>query len=221
MRTFLRALLLLLVVPGAGIGLAVFVGRWLVLRSLRADAAKLSGWAPGFPTDAVLLWSRVWSLYCGVPWSLQLAVVHNEGASSPRPPTAAELATLAEVELAPPLVYPLGDLGVNYPHLYGPAVGAGQALASTIDALWDSVPWWLAWAVRPAGSGVRQLALPGQEWRALYWSARILSQALSDAGGDLHTAARYYNGGAGTTSDASESYADRADTARAALSAAA
>lgn len=86
--------------------------------------------------------------------------------------------------------YPLGDVG----HRLGPAVGPGQVLSGlhlrrlgyTGDAL--------------------ELARVGNEFRALYYAARIFREAVDAAGGDLREAIRRYNG----SGPGAEAYAARA-----------
>jgi hypothetical protein len=87
-------------------------------------------------------------------------------------------------------LYPLGDVG----HRLGPAVGPGQVLSGLHLAR-------LGFKGDP-----RDLAKPGAEFRALYYAARIFSEAYDAAGGNLRDAIRRYNG----SGSAAEAYADRA-----------
>lgn len=86
--------------------------------------------------------------------------------------------------------YPLGDVG----HKLGPAVGPGQVLSGLhLKRLgYDGDPL--------------ELARVGNEWRALYYAARIFREAYDAAGGDLRDAVRRYNG----SGPAAEAYAARA-----------
>lgn len=86
--------------------------------------------------------------------------------------------------------YPLGDAG----HKLGPAVGPGQVLSRLH-------------LVRLGYTGdPLELARVGNEFRALYYAARVFREAYDAAGGDVREAVRRYNG----SGPAAEAYADRA-----------
>jgi hypothetical protein len=185
MRKLLWLVLLLVVLPGGAlVGLALYAARRLPA------------------TVPVLLWSRVWSLVYWVPYELTAAVLHNEGATQLRPANAAESRVLGAREGAP--VYPVGDLGA------GVALGPGQVLRRNITRLWSSANALERLVAIPAEREPELLALPGYERAALWASLKVLKEALRDAGGDLHQAARRYNG----RGEAAESYATRADAFR-------
>lgn len=159
----------------------------------------------------VLVWSRFWTLVYGVPYTLHLAILANEGASS-----AARDGT-----------YPKGDLGAAR----GPALGPGQVLRARYDRLlsagrrrswaagdWDDArkdlytrfwPWTLAMVRAP----VDQYDLVARTRGSVWASVVILREALDETHGDLRAAARRYNG-FGAAADA---YASRAVEKMAAL----
>jgi len=157
-------------------------------------------WSPSW---ASLLWGRFWGVVYGVPASFQLGIQHNEGASTPRPPTDAEAALWSDAgQPVPELVYPVGDLEVAN----GPSFSPGQVERVNILNLWAAAPWYLRWLV--VKSDPRDLALPGNESAAMWAAMKMMQQALSTASGDHHEAAAVYNGGPHHSSDAAETYAD-------------
>jgi hypothetical protein len=185
--------------PLGGLALAALFA-WLSLRKVRAAAPT---WRPSW---RVLLWARVWAAVYRIRWPFFLAILHNEGASTPRTLRAAEIEALGVppwLRDSPETGYPVGDLDVSK----GPSVGAGQVLRSNIVKLWGSAGA-LRWLV--ATSNPLALARVGEERRALWASAKVLRGALDEAKGDENLAARFYNGGAHYNADA-VTYAERAD----------
>lgn len=192
MRRALGILLALLLLPG---GLLV-VGALLAWRS----ASKVRKVDPEWkPTLAVLLWSRVWCALFRVPYDLSLAVLHNEGASTPfhlGPQRRAALGIDPDDGIPR---YPPGDLGDER----GPSLGPGQVLRSNVERLASLVPWYLRLLVRAQPLNLCDV---GQERAALYFHVRVLRETLVSSAGDEHMAARRYNG----RGPAAEAYADRA-----------
>lgn len=188
MRRGLRLVVFALIVPG---GLVLAVGLGLLMWALREGTARAERAGLRLPSE-VLFWSRLWCAWYAVPWDLHLAILRNEGAS-----------------VAKDGAYPLGDKTARR----GPAIGPGQVLRARIDRLWsrgrrvtfaasdfdddrrdtyDPIPL----AMRPlvVGTDPLELALVGQERRALWASVVILREALDEVGGDELEAARRYNG---------------------------
>jgi len=185
MRRMLWLVLLVVILPGGA----------LVALALYA-AHRLPA------TPAVLIWARVWALIYRVPWTLQAAILHNEGASQLRPATAREAEVLGVIKGHK--VYPVGDLD------HGTALGPGQVLRRNVVRLWSSAN--ALERVIAVGRRPEDLALAGNERLALWASVQVLKEALVTEKGDLHRAARRYNG----SGDRAEAYARRADAFRSA-----
>jgi hypothetical protein len=135
------------------------------------------------PVNPVLFWTRVWDFFFGIPFALHLAVLHNEGAS--RPDSSGN--------------YPIGDNGAS--------TGPGQIEAVNVTKTFAvTFPMSLIISSSPAA-----LAVPGNERSAMYYSAKILADAVSHTTSE-HDAAAYYNGGAGGYQGAqAQAYAAKVD----------
>ncbi len=205
----LGLLLAVLLVPG---GLALVGLVWFGLSSKRAAAKADAHWQPSW---RVLVWARVWDVVEGIPYRFHLAILHNEAASSLRAPSPAEAGLFTGT--IPSEIYPVGDMGDSR----GPSYGPGQVLTHNIKALSDggtlagrggasvsSLHFWMRW-LKPRHPS--DLARPGEEFRALYFSARMLKDALRKAGGDTTAAAGIYNGGPAWQGESGAvAYSDRA-----------
>lgn len=196
------ALLAVAALPFGGLLLMAAAAYRAFSRVRRADPS----WNPSF---RVLGWARAWCLLYRVPWDFALSILHNEGASTPRPPRPNERRFFPEG--APGEIYPLGDTEIPK----GPSVGAGQVLRLNVEALWETVRAPIRAAV-VAGSAI-DLARVGYERAATWAAVRIMRESIDAAGGDLNEAARIYNGGPRYNS-AAIAYAERADDFRGALS---
>lgn len=193
-----RALLLFfVVVPGGFVALALY----LATRALASVQAADPKWSPAL---AVLVWSRIWCTFYRVPYPLSLAVLHNEGASTVHTFRSAEEDALTQYDnsgTAPPDTgYPVGDVGIAN----GPSFGPGQVERVNILRVWAAAPSWLLPLV--SAPDAAHLAYVGYERAALWCHVQILLECLTAANGDLHDAARRYNG-SGT---AAQTYADNA-----------
>lgn len=191
MRRLVRLGLVLLILPGGlivGAGLIVLA---VVMRSVRAADPE---WSPDF---RVLFWARFWTAVYGVPMSLALSILHNEGASVARPLRPREVAELVD---PPEVGYPVGDLGDSR----GPSVGPGQVLRMNVVRLWADPPAAFAWLV--VKSDPTELVKPENTAAAMWVSVKVMAECLRASGGDLREAARRYNG----SGSAAEAYADRA-----------
>ncbi|MHB1843218.1 MAG: hypothetical protein ACYCWW_00105 [Deltaproteobacteria bacterium] len=195
MTTVLAILAIIVLVPGG------FVAVAMAVLGYRAISLARKGDPDWHPSWRVLLWARVWDFILGIDPKLHLGILHQEGASTLRAPTPEEAAFLVDLWRVPPLVYPLGDVGDSR----GPSFGPGQVLRVNVLALSDGgqlagkgasmvspLPFYAAW-LKPSSPSA--LALHGQEFRALFFSARMLADAVRRAGGDAATAAAIYNGG--------------------------
>lgn len=196
-KVLLRALLFVFViVPGGLVVIAAWMAGGAIVSASRADPR----WQPRF---RVLFWARLWSLVYRVPFGLSLAVLHNEGASTPRALTSREQDALEPWTDGdvPAFGYPVGDTAI----LRGPSVGAGQVLRVNVSRLWLAAPFWLRPLVM--APDVSHLAYVGYERAALWAHVKVLREAFVAAGHDLREAARRYNG----QGEAAEAYADRAE----------
>lgn len=187
MRKWLLRLAVIALVPGALLILAVVV---TIETALKRAAAADPKWKPSL---RVLFWARLWCALYRVPFALSIAVLHNEGASTPKSDGT----------------YPLGDVGIER----GPSVGAGQVERANVERLWAAAPFYLRPLVTT--SDPLELADVGRERQAMWAHVQMLREVLQAAGGDLRDAARRYNG----SGAAAEAYADRATDFMNALSA--